>query len=124
MAAKDWQVGQKVLGVYINRMTSAASFEERTVTKVGRKWVQMEHGRFNPEDCSADGTWLHYIFRDVAHFESWKLEREQRRQEAENWRHVHTMICRMYTRPDYITREKIAQIAELVGVVLPNKTTP
>ena len=106
------QVGQVVWVETEQRRKSTV--EEATVTKVGRKWVDISgryKRRFNIETWALDG--VNYLSHGQVY--PCREEREKEVYRFRAWRNLSDAIDR-YRVPPNVTIEAIHQVAELLGL--------
>ena len=116
------EVGQKlwlVTNGWRGGFRSALPGEEVTVTKVGRKWAELDHGRKTRIDINTlrvdsqgfgHSPGRCYLSREVYEIEV---------RDSETWRVFHNWTRDKYGKPDGLTADAIREAAKLLGFEIP-----
>jgi hypothetical protein len=115
-AVVKYEVGQKVWFQSRDRTGTAG---ERTITSVGRKWVQLDHGRYRVKlgSCEVDGAG----YSSPGTLYSSKEEYEQHLVVVHAWTNLRRTIERSWYPPDGITLESIQAAAAELGFTMEDK---
>lgn len=110
MTPSDFKIGQSVVVNWSGYNKSRTT--EETITKVGRKWVELAEGqyRFDPRNMFLDGRGdasLGKVY--LSHAE---LNDEQEREQL--WRSIARRVRDIYSLPAYLTLERLQQLAKLL----------
>ena len=109
----DFKVGDTVFVAFNERPTSRNT--EAEVTKVGRKWVEIQNGRyrFNRDTLYIDGK----DYGPPGRVWRTKEEYEDHAETSRMWSSLKRFVYDNHQIPQGVTKEKILQASALLGMI-------
>lgn len=110
MTPSDFKVGQSVVVDWCGYNNHRAT--EETITKIGRKWVEITEGRyrFDPRNMFLDGKGHNHPGK--VYLSRAELNDKQERERL--WRSITRRVRDVYSPPAYLTLEQLQQLAKLL----------